>query len=462
MTLARAARQVGTILLFALLPAILVFVFGLNTLSIVLASHWQFLDLPLLLEEPLQSLLTQHSQPPLLNVLVWLLGQFPGDLYTHFILLNALATGITAWVVLQLATAYSESRGIGVLLAIGFAVAPATLLFISYPLYATLSATGYALLVYGAFQLCRGNARAGLWLAAAALVYLSLLRSSVSFAHVVLIGAGLAFLATRRLPKREIAGVMLATLLLASAVPLKNLAMYGFFGSSSWGTLNLAKGLGVALPLGYFPEPKAIANAYPNLKCSASHGPQDAALVKTNGRPNYNACLLLEYARMVGPTIAKNYQPLAHARNIAYHLLQYLSPPEGYSVLGNQAKLAGYAALYQVPFMTVPLSETHAPRLLLPLLVVFTLVLAVRQHDTFLLFCLALMALQAATPILTDGVEGRRFVYDIEFLFYIMLGLLIPTLKNRAGKWRQHLQNAGANRGRDSAIRRFGDRVQAD
>ena len=62
---------------------------GVQTLGVALDDHWQFLDLPELLANPIHSLMSLHSQPPLLNLVVFVLAKLPGDLYGNFVWLNA-------------------------------------------------------------------------------------------------------------------------------------------------------------------------------------------------------------------------------------------------------------------------------------------------------------------------------------------------------------------------------------
>ena len=67
----------------------LIKIFNLGTLEDILESHWQMLDIPLLVSEPIQSLLYLHAQPPLLNALIFLAHKIGGSAYENLIMFNS-------------------------------------------------------------------------------------------------------------------------------------------------------------------------------------------------------------------------------------------------------------------------------------------------------------------------------------------------------------------------------------
>ena len=86
-------------LAFTVFSLTLIRTLGLDTLGKTLETHMQFLDIPLLREAPWQSILYTHSQPPLLNVITWILSLLPTDLYLNFIVLNTLCGYLTGLVI---------------------------------------------------------------------------------------------------------------------------------------------------------------------------------------------------------------------------------------------------------------------------------------------------------------------------------------------------------------------------
>ena len=44
-----------------------------------------------------------------------------------------------------------------------------------------------------------------------------------------------------------------------------------------------------------------------------------------------------------------------------------------------------------------------------------------------MLICLILVMIHFFTHALTDGSEGKRFVFDVEFIFFIMIGIIIKS-----------------------------------
>ena len=67
--------------------------FNLNSLEGILKSHWQILDLPTLYSEPFESILFLHSQPPLLNIVIFLMDFIKGHIYDNFVILNSILIG---------------------------------------------------------------------------------------------------------------------------------------------------------------------------------------------------------------------------------------------------------------------------------------------------------------------------------------------------------------------------------
>lgn len=419
--------------LCALVVRLLVAGLGLDTLGNALNQHWQFLDLDVLDREPLASLWQLHAQPPLLNALAWLLGWLPGDRYHNFLIVNALCTGVTALVIYLLTWRYTRRRLWAGTLTAAYVVSPPVLLNSAYPFYPCLTAVGYAVMVYalGTFDERRTRATT---LLMGSVLYLALLRSSFSPLHGLATLAVFYLCAQPRPSWRTGLALTVGVLAMTLLAPAKNLLTHQVFAASSWSSLNLAKGFGIDTGLDdYFPPPHLIRALHPELRCDRAYGPQDQDDFKSNGEPNYNSCYVLAYAQLKHPLLRSGYDLGTHARHVRWHLATYLSLPDEYMYLKNRPAIHRYAEW--VARMQLPLDTPSGIRirLLLPLVLLASAVVAWRARSRFMLGLLAIVAIHLASHNLTDGMEGPRFVFDIEFTFFVLAGLSASWLLRR---WR--------------------------
>lgn len=409
----------------------------LNTLEHLLHYHWQFMDFSSLLESPSKSLLYLHSQPPLLNFIVWLLLLLPGTLYGNFLILNAFCVAIVSLIIFIISRHYLRSTLGALAITLLYMVTPATLLNAAYPFYPCLTTVGYALLVYS-FFIAALKPRLSLFLFVFSLVYLGLLRISFTPLHV-LFYCGVFYLYARdkiRAP-RLLASFLLA-LCLSLAVPVKNYILYDFFGSSTWVPLNMAKGLAQKGTLEYFPSPQEIKDAYPELTCTHSYDVRDTALVKQDGMPNFNSCYIIEYGKIVKAKIWEQYSLKKHVLSIVASTARYFSPPDKYFMLQNRPAIEHYADLMQRVNLNLHIEKEFNQKtyefnieVLTLLLVLAAAIATLYSRDPFLYVCYLVFVCHFFSHVLTDGAEGARFVYDIEFLFFLFFAFIYNALKER-------------------------------
>ena len=415
----------------------------LDTLGSYLIDHLQFADLQLLKESPFESLLYLNSQPPLLNFIVWVLQCLPGSLYGNFVLVNAACIAGVSLFVFLISRRY-VSRGVAFLVGFVFLVTPAALLNIGYPFYPCLTALGYSMLLY-AFFLKPNRIKASLGYFIFAVAYLSMLRSSFSPLH------GLFFFALYWLVFRQslrlgaVLALFSAVVFSIALIPAKNFYLYDFFAASAWGPVNIAKGVGLDLPLGYFPNPEHIRKYYPELRCAHAYGPQDSADFKNVDQGNYNSCYYVEYAKMAKAVVAEDYDIELHMRRVALHALMYVSPPDKYFLLRNRAPITGYADFVnRYVFGTVVIPRNHSVRLTLFLISGIALWAFIRKRDGFVGICLLFLAVHFISHVLTDGDEGDRFVFDVEFIFFALVPICLGYLYGSIRTWsaRRPVSNA--------------------
>lgn len=403
---------------------------GLNSLNWVITYHWQFLDIPTLILDPLNSILYQHTQPPLLNLIIILLSNLNGSLYDNFVILNSLLVGCIAVIIFKILYDSTKNIILSLIISFSFLIFPTTMLNTSYPFYTCLTAFGYALLIYS-FHLNSLNFSRSIVYFVISCILLSLTRSSFTILHqVFFIVIFFLYNLSFKTYSKKIFIIPILIILPSLIVPLKNYILYDFFGSSSWAPLNIAKGVGIEVKThdknySFFPTPKMINEIYPKLQCKHSYHPQDTMYEKFNGRANYNSCLVLEYSRIIKNQNLKEYKLKKHMKNFLVNTTKYFSPSDNYKMLKNRDSIEHYANIVKYLQLTIPIYKSHYEiRLILLIIIFLSLICSILFKDKFLLFCLILIFSHYFTHVVTDGMESKRFVFDIEFIFFILFGLI--------------------------------------
>jgi hypothetical protein len=396
---------------------------NVDTLGNTLETHMQFLDIPMLKESPFFSILYTHSQPPLLNVIVWILSLLPTDLYLNFILLNIFCTYLVGLVIFNVAQQYLDSRIKALIITIGYWASPAVFLYTTYPFYPCLTAVGYAGLVYS-FFMAPQHSTASLKILVSSIVYLTLLRSSFTPLHGVLAFIAYCAYAPNKTDRRTIGWAAIIIVIGVSVVPLKNFILYDFWGTSSWAPLNIAKGTGTQGELGPFPLPEAIRAKYPDLQCENIYGIQDKEDKRRNGFVNFNSCYLVEYAKIVKPTLSENYDFKRHLKIAVESAWIYFSVPEKYPFVENRIQVLSYANSFNGLFMTAPVLGSEV-RMLMVILIAMSIYYLFQRRDKFLGVLIAIVTIHFFSHVLVDGGESSRFVFDVEFIFWILLAVIL-------------------------------------
>ncbi len=435
-----AARCMALIILFFGIELIAVYALHLDSLNVLLQHHWQIADLHSLAAEPFTSWIYIHLQPPLLNMIVAVFSWINSQTYTNFIILNCFCAALSSFTILFVVNRFTgQYKWVGYCFASAYLLAPSTLLNSAYPFYPSLTSAGYSALALSFFTAAQ-HKRLSLTLLSASLIFLSLLRSSFPpITAVVVLGIYFLFIDNRVNWKRNILIVMILSLSPITAVYTKNLLMYNFWGSSSFSPINLAKGFGVPVELNYFPTPEQINRDRPDIRCEHSYKFIDQAIVKKDGNPNYNSCYFLAFAQTQRQTAWEHYDFKQHLRRVMSHVGKYLSLPDRYEYLSNRIKIQSYANTFNQVFLPWFARDGYAIRLTILLIIAampFSLWLL---SDKRMIGLYALSMVHFATHVITDGDESDRFVFDIEFCFYIFAGFL--CLKFFEKKINPHLQS---------------------
>lgn len=310
---ARGAGWAGALAVAAafILSRIVLYLLGVRFIHSPIGFAMQYLDPELLQHDLLRSLLYLHSQPPLFNLLLGaVLKAFP-DPATAFMLLFQ-AAGLAASLCL-----YGLLRAVGLPAA---AAAAASVLYLLNPtvilyenlLYYTymesvlVLAAAYCLFAWG--RTLRARWAAGFWLVLGAL---GGMRSVFHPVFFVGLAAFLGLFILKKYPRRKHAALLCAASLLAIAplglVMVKNHALYGFWGTSSWDGMNLwtkTSGYGPgdleklhrggvisSLAVDAELEPFRALDQYAagqQLLETPCHHPADCTAYKSTGKPNFN------------------------------------------------------------------------------------------------------------------------------------------------------------------------------
>jgi hypothetical protein len=125
------------------------------------------------------------------------------------------------------------------------------------------------------------------------------------------------------------------------------------------------------------------------------------------------------------------YHVKPHVMAVGKNARRYFSSPDYYAFLTNRPAIALYADLSHMAYGTVNLPGGGDLRLMALALLAAGLLMAAITREKFLCVCLVIIVSHFLTHVLTDGQESKRFVFDIEFLFYVLLVMTIAALNRR-------------------------------
>jgi len=419
--------------LFLVIQLGIVKLFHLDSLEEVMEFHWQFVDSSLLKSAPLETIFLNHAQPPMLNLLVFIFLQLPFNIYQAFIIFNAICMSIVCLIIFNILSK-AVNRFIAIIFSLTYCALPSVLLNVSYPFYTCVSALGYSLIVYGFWKTFH-RSKIGVVFFVIGLMVVNNTRTSFTFLHVAILITLFIVLNLRMIRHNTPLLLVLAfTGVLSLVVPTKNLLLYDFFGSSSWINQTVASGWKLNAPLGYFPTPEKIKVNYPDLVCRNIHTQLDIQERKSNGHPNFHSCLVLEYSKILESQGLDGYSLGKHIRSIYGYTLEYLSLPDSYMFLNNRDQIWFYSELMKLPQLSITLQlfqygGTYSVRFTLVLILILLAISLFRKPDEFIKFSFLLLSLHFLTYTLSEGIESRRHIFEVEFLYVILLPILLKKFR---------------------------------
>ncbi len=288
---------------------------GVRFDSSSLGWFWQYLDLPVLRHDLLSGIFHMHSQPPGFNLFLGVvLKCFPGSSDIWFRAAYMFSGFILYCFMYLLLRQFAFSVPLAFVCSFIYIISPGAILyenwlFYTYPISIFLIAASIALQ--------RAHAKGHPLYAAAFLFAIAAVCLTRSAFHLLffLICAGL-ILILRDFRNRKVMGCAFAILCLIGTLYIKNYALFGFFGASSWIGMNVFKiaeqAVGTntvnelvqsgSIPTVAAHAPFSALDTYPQTEPLQRIQPRHVALTtttKTSGSPNYNH---LDYV-----TISKDY-----------------------------------------------------------------------------------------------------------------------------------------------------------
>ncbi len=382
--------------------------------------YWQYLDVELLKNDLARSVFYQHAQPPLFNLFLGtVLKLFPNAYATAFaFIFKALSlmlydslyrtlhlVGLRRWTAYLFATLFMLSPG---------AVLYENWLFYTWPAAALLTLSAHQLLLY---EKKRRTQNALLYLAG--LTAVCLMRSM--FHLVYLAAATVPLLLIASPARKRIIPAAGMALLLVGAVFLKNLLLFGFFGSSSWMGMNLWK----VAPVGgkqqqlgnsavAMVEPFSAITNYPSafqtVPARFSEIPALADAFKQNGQPNLNhvgyIAVSEAYKQKAVGLIAGDLPGYAGIVMKAWR--NYFTPARHYFLLNP----SNHAVLK-------PLAIPGDAFLLVPAGLLLMLAGLTKRPDAFYLFCAGTVLYIALIGNGLEHGENMRFRVQTDPLLYL-------------------------------------------
>ena len=123
------------------------------------------------------------------------------------------------------------------------------------------------------------------------------------------------------------------------------------------------------------------------------------------------------------------YNPTIHAKYFLTNTAFYFSPSDKYRELINRKNIENYADLMNFAQLTVKISDKHEIRILLLIILLISVYLSLARKDKFISVCTAIVVSHYLSHAIIDGYESQRFVFDIEFIFIILCGLIFQNVQ---------------------------------
>ncbi len=319
---------------------------------------WQNLDVVSLQNDLARSVFYQHSQPPLFNFLLGVVLKLFPESYPVVFELMFHVCGLVIFFLLFKILRHFEFGSWGALaIAAIFSISPEAILyenwlFYTWPIATLLTFATYVLLRYQATRLPR--------YAALFILSIAVLCLTRSMFHLVYLGLCLALVLSIRTTsqrRRTIGMFSVCSLGVVGSVYLKNLLIFGFFGTSSWLGMNLYRVVNTdavsseaadteVTSVRTFSSMSDYPKRYRGVPATFSEIPALTTEHKKVGYKNLNHYGYVRISReyMAGALSAIKSDPGYYLRNVAVNWVRYYPKP-GWSIkfmTENSGAIEGY------------------------------------------------------------------------------------------------------------------------
>jgi hypothetical protein len=305
----RPTRAVVVIVVVFVVSRLVAFAFGLRFDDGLLHGAYQLLDVRLLRDDPVRSIVYLQSQPPLFNVVTAFVVRLPHSFVnTTLMLVWHAASLVTALLLFSTAVRLGVRAGLATAVVCVFLLLPETMLVESWYFYSQLEMLLVASMLWGLARFASQRRLSDGIVFTGSLGALVLMRSSW---HVLFMVVLVTVVAVQlRLDARKVAAVAAVPLVVVAAWSVKNAVLFGSWSSSSWLGMNLSyvAHAGVTdhqcrqLQERHRLSAFACRRAFARPSAYAGHVPRPEhfgvpavdAWHKSTGQPNFNAALYAE------------------------------------------------------------------------------------------------------------------------------------------------------------------------
>ncbi|MBI3161879.1 MAG: hypothetical protein HYZ23_05190 [Chloroflexi bacterium] len=426
---------------------------------------WQTLPLDLLRTDLWGSIWYLHSQPPLFNVLGGVLAKlfYPYHLEALHIL-NVLLGSLLCGLAYLLAAHFAPSRRIAAIWGLIISLNPALFLYEAYILYSL--PTAFLIVAQASCILWhqRAKSAAALYCFIGALNLLILTRSAY---HIILVPVALAFVFLISEKGTRAKVVLICAILCLSSVSwyAKNLAVFGFFGSSSWSGQSLRRIASDGYTKKELKELSSdgvidalVAEKMEFLLPSAyeEFGFQKRSPIAALSNDDHNNVNIPDISAAYGRNAARliEYRPQAYARTVWKAFSVYCKPSSRYSHLAiNFNKMFGPVKRYItiLQFVTTSFLIVFLPAVLI-LYVIQTFaryrwnLSQAMQTDSVLFWCFFMILYSVVLTCITEIGENNRFKFEVETLIWILAPVALGRVKPLIRIWESLRGNSVSSR----------------
>ena len=450
------------LILVFVVSRVIIMLFGIRMSIQPLYVYWQYLNVETLKHQLLLGVWYDHAQPPVFNLFLGLILKTLGSNALAFGVIFKMISLVNGLLLFSIIKKISNQRAVALVLAIGFLLSPATLIYECELFYTTFISL---LLLISIYFLIRLQSKSTWVNAAGFFLPLALLCLTRSVYHIIWLLAIIVILLFYFKGKTNFRKIIIfgtLSVLLAGGWYVKNKIIFGKLSVSTWIGMNMARNVfhdnavkDSARIEAY--EPFSRIGVYQKFidpafeKQYAGLNNRDLLMEIKNdsfiNENNINYIPVSDQYQRASILYVKSH-PAAYARNIFQSVILYFTPATMYSLAVDQAsKIKYYDVVYSFNLThfahgkqtrRITLTISAIPKLLIYLLVFFVFIQHARRTRSISSWNLIILF----TIIFVFGVssffehyENMRFRFETEPLFLILAGQVISMLiKKRSNR----------------------------